>query len=293
MSAQSARRSWLYVPGDSRRKIEKAASSDADVVILDLEDGIAASSREKAIATIADALRTLDFGHSERIVRLSVPASLGMERIYEEIATIAPAKPDGWLLPKVGDEWEVVKVNQSLFAAEAGLKLKAGHFPLHVMIESAAGIVNLREISRSAARLQSLVFGAEDYAASIDAVRSKEGSELLYARSAIVAHAAAQGLHAVDCVYVHYQDAEGFAAECALARGLGFGGKTLIHPAQIAPCNEHFLPTDDEVVWAQNVVSVFEDQQDEGAGAFGLNGTMIDRPMYRIAQQVLARAAVG
>jgi citrate lyase subunit beta/citryl-CoA lyase len=216
-----------------------------------------------------------------------------MERIYEEIAAIAPAKPDGWLLPKVSDEWEIVKVNQSLFAAEAGLKLKAGSFPLHVMVESAAGVVNLREISRAATRLQSLVFGAEDYAASIGAVRSNEGAEIQFARSAIVAHAAAQGLHAVDCVYVHYQDAEGFAGECALARGLGFGGKTLIHPAQIAPCNEHFLPADKEIAWAQNVIASFEAQQDQGAGAFGLNGTMIDRPIYRIAQQVLARAAVG
>jgi len=293
MSTPNPRRSWLYVPGDSRRKIEKAAASDADVVILDLEDGIAASNREAAIETVIEALRSLDFGGSERIVRLSVPVSLGMERIYEEIAAIAPAKPDGWLLPKVSDEWEIVKVNQSLFAAEAGLRLKAGHFPLHVMVESAAGVVNLREISRAATRLHSLVFGAEDYAASIGAVRSKEGAELQYARSTIVAHAAAQGLHAVDCVYVHYQDAEGFASECTLARGLGFGGKTIIHPAQIGPCNEHFLPTDKEVAWAQNIINTFEAQQDEGAGAFGLNGEMIDRPVYRIAQQVLARAAVG
>lgn len=293
MTTPNPRRSWLYVPGDSRRKIEKAAASDADVVILDLEDGIAASNREEAISLVIEALRSLDFGSSERIVRLSVPVSLGMERIYEEIAAIAPAKPDGWLLPKVSDEWEIVKVNQSLFAAEAGLRLKAGSFPLHVMVESAAGIVNLREISRAATRLQSLIFGAEDYAASIGAVRSKEGAEIQYARGAIVAHAAAQGLHAVDCVYVHYQDAEGFANECALARGLGFGGKTVIHPAQIAPCNEHFLPTDKEIVWAQNVISAFETLQDEGAGVFGMQGAMVDRPIYRIAQQVLARAAVG
>lgn len=293
MPATSARRSWLYVPGDSRRKIEKAAASDADVIILDLEDGIAAAGREQAMATIADSLRMLDFGKSERIVRLSAPASVGMERIYEEIAAIAPAQPDGWLLPKVGDEWEIVKVNQSLFASEAGLKLRAGHFGLHAMIENATSVVNLREICRAAARLQSLVFGAEDYAASIGAVRSSDGAEILYARSAIVAHAAAHGLHAVDCVYVHYQDAEGFAADCALARGLGFGGKTIIHPAQIAPCNEHFLPTETEIAWAQNVVTSFERQQDEGTGAFALNGAMIDRPMYRIAQQVLARAAVG
>src|SRR5690606_14469785 len=99
---------------DSRRKIEKAAASDADVVILDLEDGIAVANREAAIATVVEVLQTVDFGRSERIVRLSVPVSLGMETIYEEIAAIAPAKPDGWLLPKVSDEWEVVKVNQSL-----------------------------------------------------------------------------------------------------------------------------------------------------------------------------------
>lgn len=278
------RRSMLYVPGDSRRKIEKAAASRADAVILDLEDAIAPDKRIEALATIVEALQTLDFGAKERIVRLS-----GHD-MADELATLAPARPDGFLLSKVERVEEIVAANQALHIAEREAGLSAGVFGLHLMIETALGVVNLRELCQASPRLQSLVFGAEDHAASIGATRSREGIEILYARSAIVAHAAAFGLSAIDCVYVNYQNAEGFAAECALARQLGFAGKTLIHPAQIDPCNEHFLPTDAELVWAQNVVAAFEQHRQNGIGAFNLDGVMVDRPLYLIAQNLLSAA---
>lgn len=281
------RRSLLYVPGDSRRKIEKAAASRADAVILDLEDGIAPDKRADAVATIADALQSLDYGAKERIVRLS-----GLD-LAGELAAIAPAHPHGFLLPKVEHADEVIAADQALHIAEREGGMSAGLFALHAMTETALGVVNLREICQASPRLQTLVFGAEDYAASIGATRSREGSEILFARSAIVAHAAAFGLSAIDCVYVNYQDAEGFAAECALARQLGFAGKTIIHPAQIDPCNEHFLPTDAEIAWAQNVVRAFEQHQTHGAGAFNLNGVMVDRPLYLIALNLLSAAAQG
>ncbi|RIK36208.1 MAG: hypothetical protein DCC57_22675, partial [Chloroflexi bacterium] len=221
------RRSFLYVPGDSLRKIEKAATLDADTLILDLEDGVARSQKEAARAVVGEALARLDFGARERLVRLNHPAH-GL--IDAELAATLPAPPHGYVLPKVEAAAELLDLGARLAQAEQLHGLAQGRLTIFAMIETARGVLRLAEIAASTPRLAGLIFGAEDFTADVGAVRSPGGIELLYARSSLVTAAAAYGLHAVDAVYLELDNLAGLGEECALGRGLGFGGKTALGP---------------------------------------------------------------
>lgn len=281
------RRSFLYVPGDSLRKIEKAATLDADTLILDLEDGVARSQKEAARAVVGEALARLDFGARERLVRLNHPAH-GL--IDAELAATLPAPPHGYVLPKVEAAAELLDLGARLAQAEQTHGLAQGSLTIFAMIETARGVLRLAEIAATP-RLAGLIFGAEDFTADVGAVRSPGGIELLYARSSLVTAAAAYGLHAVDAVYLELDNLAGLGEECALGRGLGFGGKTAVHPRQLPVINHAFTPAPAEVARAQALVSAFETHQAQGAGVFVYEGKMVDQPVIAAAQRLLARMA--
>jgi citrate lyase beta subunit len=285
--SRSARRSLLFMPGDSMRKIEKSLSLDVDTVIMDLEDGVALNRKSEARQTVASALQTLDFGPRERIVRVN---ALETGLVQDEISATAPGRPDAYLAPKVEDASDLHALDRMLSQAEETNGLPRNRFRLLAMIETALGVMNLRAICRATPRLDALVFGAEDLAASTGAIRTHAGWEIFYARSAVVTAAGAYGLQAVDCVYVNFSDAEGFSADCSFARQLGYVGKTLIHPSQIDAANRIFAPSAQEVEWAQRLIAAFEAHQNSGAGAFSFEGKMVDMPILRSAQRVLERA---
>jgi citrate lyase beta subunit len=282
-----ARRSLLFMPGDSMKKIQKAASWEVDTVILDLEDGVAQNRKIEARTTVAEALQTLNFGGRERLVRLNhidtgLPAA--------EIETTATWRPDGYIVPKAEDEADLRAIERLLDAAERQFGLAAGAFRLFAMIETARGVMNLKEIARATARLEGLIFGAEDLAGDIGAVRTLAAWEVFYARSAVVMAAAAYGLQAFDMVFTDFHDASGLEAESRFARQLGFTGKTCIHPNQTPIVNRAFSPTPEEIGHAQRLVDAFAAQQAAGAGAFTFEGKMVDMPMLVVAHKVLARA---
>ena len=285
--SRSARRSLLFMPGDSMRKIEKSLSLDVDSVIMDLEDGVALNRKTEARQTVASALQTLDFGERERIVRIN---ALETGLVAGEIAATAPGRPDAYLAPKVEDASDLHALDRMLSQAEETNGLPRNHFRVLAMIETALGVMNLRAICRATPRLDALIFGAEDLAASIGAIRTNAGWEVFYARSAIVTAAGAYGLQAIDCVNVNFSDAEGFAEECSFGRQLGYVGKTLIHPSQIDAANRIFAPSAQEVEWAQQLIAAFEVHQHSGAGAFAFEGKMVDMPILRSAQRLLERA---
>ena len=140
------------------------------------------------------------------------------------------------------------------------------------------------------ARLEAIIFGAEDYAASIGATRTKEAMEVLYARSAVITACAAHDLQAIDMVYIDFRDVDGLRLEAKQAAGLGFSGKQIIHPNQVAPVQEAFTPSPEAIEYAQRVIEAFITSQKEGKGAFALDGKMIDMPLLKNAQKVLDRA---
>ena len=285
-----ARRSLLFMPGDSLRKIEKAAAWEVDTLIMDLEDGVAQNRKAEARDTVAEALLNLQFGRRERLVRVN-PLSTGL--VAREIAATVVGRPDGYIMPKAEDPNDLRTLDQMLTIAEREQALPEGSLRLFVMIETALGIMNLREIAGATPRLEGLIFGAEDLAGDVGSVRTKAAWEVFYARSAVVTAAAAYRLQAFDMIYADFNDARGLAEESRFARQLGFTGKTCIHPNQTPVVNSAFSPTPEEVERARRLVAAFDEQQAAGAGAFTFDGKMVDMPMLLAARKVLARAGQG
>jgi len=281
------RRALLYMPGDSRKKIEKAAFLDVDSVCLDLEDGVALNQKAAARAVVAAALRELDFGRSERLVRINRFGS-GLEA--EDFAQTVEGRPDGFVIPKVESAEAVAWLDGQLTEAERRRGWPLGATGIIAMVETAGGIVNLKEIAAASPRLAALVFGAEDLAGDIGATRTPEAWEVFYVRSAVVTHAAAFDLQAIDMVYVDYNDTEGLAREARQGAGLGFAGKQAIHPNQIQPIQAAFTPGGEAIANARRIVEAHAAHQASGVGVFALDGKMVDAPVVKAAEQVLAKA---
>jgi citrate lyase beta subunit len=282
-----SRRALLYVPGNEQRKIEKATTLDVDSVCLDLEDGVAANRKREARVAVARALRELDFGRAERLARINAIGS-GLEE--DDLVAILPARPDGIVVPKLSSADQVRWVSQWIAAFEGARGWGLRSVRLLAMIETARGIVDLPQIASADARLEGLIFGAEDYAADIGAFRTREGWEVLYARSAVVTCAAAFGQQAIDLLNVDFRDLERLRDEARQGASMGFAGKQIIHPNQIAPVQEAFTPDDEAIGQAQRILHAAAEHQAAGSGAFALDGKMVDSPIVKGAERVLARA---
>ncbi|HNT25635.1 MAG TPA: CoA ester lyase [Anaerolineales bacterium] len=288
-----ARRALLYTPGDDLHKIQKAVTLDADCICMDIEDGVALNRKPQARQVILQALAELDFGRSERLVRLNALGSgLEADDLNALFGGQTAIRPDGIVVPKVGSADQVRWISAQLAVAEARFGWQPGALALIIQVETAAGLVNLREICSADPRLQAVIFGAEDLVNDIGATRSAAGWEVFYARGAVVAHAAAYGLQAIDMVYVNFRDPEGLSAEALQGAQLGFTGKQVIHPSQVAPVQQAFTPSPEAAAHAQRVIDAFETHQAQGRGAFELDGKMVDAPVVKAAQRVLERAQV-
>jgi len=269
------------------RKIQKAIGLGVDCICMDIEDGVATNRKAEARSTIYQALSELNFGRAERLVRIN-PVGSGL--VEEDLRAVLSAHPDGLVIPKVGGAEQVRWVSQRLALAEREHGWPVGSIVLLALIETALGVVNLREIAGSDPRLQALIFGAEDLAGDIGAVRTREGREIFYARSAVVTHAAAFNLQALDMVFMDLQDIEGLREESLEAARMAYTGKQIIHPNQVVPVQEAFTPSDEAIARARRVIEAAARHQQEGAGAFTLDGKMVDAPVVRAAEWVLARA---
>ena len=280
------RRALLYMPGDDRHKIEKALTLDVDCICMDMEDGVALKRKTEARQVCAAALRELSFGRSEKLARINAVGS-GLEG--EDIEAVLASRPDGIVVPKVETLEQIQWVSGNIEAAELSYGWPVNSMRMLVGVETARAILNLKEIV-SHPRLDGLIFGGEDYAASVGAMRTPEATELLYARSAVVTAAAAFGLQAIDMVTIDFRDLERLRSEAIFGAQLGYSGKQVIHPAQVGAVQEAFTPNDEAIENAQRLVGAFEAHQIEGQGAFALDGKMIDLPLVRAAQGVLERA---
>jgi citrate lyase beta subunit len=283
------RRALLFCPGTERKKIEKAGGAGADAVILDLEDAAALSKKKEARETVAAALGAIDFGRSERLVRIN-PVGTGLAFEDLIVTTAGPRPPDGYVIPKVESKEDVQTVARFLDEAEQRAAMPAGTIRLLAIIETARGVVRLAEIAAASARLEALIFGAEDLCGDLGAVRTREGREVFYAKSAVALHAAAERLQAIDTPFVDLADEAALAAETREALGMGYQGKLAIHPKQVAPITAVFTPSAAEIEAAERLLREHERHQAEGRGVFALDGRMVDMPMVRAAERVLARA---
>jgi citrate lyase subunit beta/citryl-CoA lyase len=273
------RRSLLWVPGDQPRKLEKAAGSGADVVVLDLEDGVAPDRKVEARRCVAAALADIDYGSTERLVRVN--ASLDPEDL--EAAALA----DGLCLPKVDGPDDLRRLRSIAVAV-------LGRVPpiLAISAESPAGALAWAALAGEADDVVAWMWGSEDLAAALGSRARGPGEgfvgPLELARSATVLLAAATGAQAIDTVYPFFGDHIGLAAEAVAAAEAGFSGKGIIHPGQVGPVHEAFTPDDDAVRRAREVVDAFAD----GAGVLSLHGQMLDLPHLRAAHRILGRAGL-
>jgi len=282
------------MPGDDLHKIRKATTLNVDCVCMDMEDGVALNRKAEARQTILTALETLDFGRSERMVRINAVGT-GLESDdLQAVLTAGPhIRPDSIVIPKVESAEQVRWVSAQIAQAEQRHGWPTGGIGLVILVETALGIVRLAEILSADPRLQAVVFGSEDLAGDIGAVRTPEAWEIFYARSAIVTHAAAFNLQAIDMVYVNFRDPEGLRAEALQGARMGYVGKQIIHPSQVQPTQIAFTPSPEAVAHARRVVEAFEAHQSEGRGAFDLDGKMVDMPILKAALGVLERAKKG
>ena len=181
-------------------------------------------------------------------------------------------------------------VSDQIESYELSNKLNLGSIRLLIGVETAKGIMNLKEIAEADKRLEAIIFGGEDFAASVGAVRTKSTIELLYARQAVVTACAANDLQAIDIVFIDFKDNEGLHLEAEQGAGFGFSGKQIIHPNQVIPVQEAFTPSYEAIEYAKRIVESFESSQKEGKGAYALDGKMIDMPLLKNAQKVLERS---
>ncbi|MFQ3535185.1 MAG: CoA ester lyase [Aggregatilineales bacterium] len=281
------RRALLFMPADDLHKISKAAALGVDCIVMDLEDSVAPDRKNAARQTAAQALQSLTFGRTERLVRLN---PLNTAEAEADLRAVLPASPDGFVIPKAEDTISLSALSARLATFEREAGLPQGKFTLLAIIETARGMVALREIAASTPRLSALIFGAEDYTSSIGAQRTRGGTEVLYARSAVVMHAAAAQLQAIDTLFTDLEDMDGLQADAAFARQLGFTGKLAIHPKQVPIIQAAFTPSESEIAAAERLLAAYKANQAVGIGVFAHEGKMVDMPMIKAAQNVLMRA---
>ena len=283
------RRSLLFVPGDRPNMLAKAGALPADVLLLDLEDGVASAAKDTARQAVAGFLQTRQLGGApEVLVRVH---ALDHPRLPDDLEALIGLGLDGLCLPKVESAAALAAFDRQLAVREATCNLPGGSLSLLAIVESAAGVLACASIAAASPRLVGLMFGAEDFTRDLGlpTQRGGDGSELLYARSAVVLAAAAARVAAIDAVWPNVRDGAGLQREAELARRLGFSGKAVIHPAQIAPVNRTFSPTEEELRYAREVIATFETAEAQGHGAAALEGQLVDAPVVERARRLLRR----
>lgn len=298
-----AERNMLFVPGGSRSMIEKAASTLADAVCLDLEDSVPTAQKGFARTVVLQALKEIDFGARTRMVRINALDTPFAYRDVIEVIEAVGDRVDVLMLPKTRGPGDVAFLDTLLTQVEqhSGVRHRIG---IEAQIETAAGYLWVREIAQSSPRLEALIFGAGDFSASMrmpsSGIGVPDGHDALYpghrwhaVMQAIVAGARANGLRCIDGPYAAHQDLEGFARACEVARAMGFDGKQCIHPVQLTVAAAAFSPSDDEVAQARRVVAAADEAARRAAGAVSLDGTMIDMASVRMARVVLDAHARG
>lgn len=275
-------RTALFLPGNNPGMLQNGGIFGADAVILDLEDAVSPNEKDAARQLVKNALNTVNYGNAKKIVRIN-PIDLGGDK---DIQIVIPAKPDMVLVSKINNAQEIINAINLIKQAEQG-EQKTLVIPL---IETAQGVVNINSIVAADNRINSVVFGAEDYTASLGIARSKEGNEIYTARTLIVNAAAATGIEAIDTPFTDVQDDEGLLRDALLSKMLGFKGKLAINPRQVDIIHKAFAPTTQEINWSVRVLNAIDQANKQGSGVISLDGKMIDAPIVQRAKRTLTIA---
>lgn len=277
------RRSMMFVPGNNPGMIRDAHIYGADSIMFDLEDSVAYTEKDAARLLVYNALRSLNFGSRETVVRINdLSSGLGIE----DLEAVVRAGVQVVRLPKTDSAQDVIDCEREIARIERESGIPVGTTGMMAAIESANGVLNAAEIARASNRLIGIALGAEDYVTDLKTTRS-DGIELLFARCMILNAARAAGIAALDTVYSDVNNEEGFLAEAMLIKKLGFDGKSVINPRQIEPLHRVFMPSEKDLNKARLIMAAIEEANARGSGVASLNGKMIDKPVVTRARRLL------
>ena len=274
-------RSLLYIPGSKTRALEKAQTLPTDGIIFDLEDAVAPDMKAEARGLVADILRKGNFGPRALMVRIN---GFDTDWAIDDLDTILACAPEAILLPKVNSAADIRRLTEILDQHPNCAETK-----VWAMMETPLGMLNAADIA-AAPRMNGMVFGSNDLVKDLGAQHTPDRTPLVTAMGLMVLAARAHGLVAIDGVYNAFKDDDGLRAQCVQGRALGFDGKSLIHPAQLAPTNEVFAPSDAEVELARRQMAAFREAEAEGRGIAVVDGQIVENLHIVTAKALLARA---
>lgn len=284
-ATRRVRRTVMFTPGTQPERVAKAlAAGEADTLVVDWEDAVAPGDKATARAATAAAWNALPRTRTERVVRVNGAET---EWHHADVEAAMALAPDAIMLPKAESPKAIQALAQRIWELETEHGLRQNGTRLLLILESGRGVVEALACAEASPRVDALVFGAEDYQADVGGRRRKDNLDVWWARSRVAAAAAAARVSAVDQVFIDYNDPEGLRREANEARDLGYRGKMVIHPRQVAVVNDVFTPTQEEIAHARRVLAAAEVAERQGKGAFALDGKMIDRPLILQARLVL------
>lgn len=282
------RRTMMYVPGNNPGKLLSAGIYGADTVIFDLEDAVAVTEKDAARYLVANAVREIEYPCevAVRINHISTPFG------YDDLECILAAKPDMIRLPKAEYADDIKEIADIIDKAEAKHGFPQGSIKMMASIESAQGLVNACEIAKASPRMAAIAIGGEDFIADLNTSRSREGTELFYARSQIVVAARVAKIQAIDSVSTLLNDDEAFIQEVKMIKQLGFDGKSCVHPRQVELIHKVYTPTEKEVAQAHRILAGIKEALARKSGVIAVDGKMVDGPIITRAERTIAYAAV-
>ena len=263
--------------------IKDAYIYGVDSIMLDLEDAVAENQKDAARFSLYHALKTIDYGDTEMVVRIN---PLNTPYGKKDIEAVVKAGVDVIRMPKTETAEEVIEVEREIEKVEKEIGC-LGRTQIMAAIESALGVVNAYAIATASKRMMGIALGAEDYSANLKTQRTPEGSELLLARETIVVAARAAGIDALDTVYSNLNDMETFRNEVEAIKKLGFDGKSIINPRQIEVVNEVFAPKEKDIQKSLTILAAIKEAEKKGSGVIAVNGKMVDRPVVLRAQRTI------
>ena len=281
-------RSIVFVPGNRANMLERALGFGADIIMVDLEDSVPLGEKAAACELATEWVPRLAEAGKQVMVRVN---ALETGLTAGELSAVVSADLSGISIGKGNTSWDVQQVDKLLAPLEARIGIEAGTIRVIPWIETAMSIVHVYEMARASQRTVGIAFGAEDYTNDMGVIRSDFGEECYFARSTVAVAARAAGVAGLDGPFVGFRDPEGLKTDAGAARRMGYTGKFAIHPAQIDAINETFSPNPEDVAYAKRVVEAWDEAEAAGRGSLSIDGRMVDVPVVKRAQNLLAQAA--
>ena len=280
-------RSLIFVPGNRANMLERALGFNADIIMVDLEDSVPPAEKVAARDLARQWVPTLRQAGKRVMVRAN---SLDTGLTRDELTAVISPDLYGVSVGKTESVWDLREIDRIIAPLEASAGLQPGQIKLIPWIESARAVVNVNEMAAALPRSVAIAFGAEDYTNDMGIQRTDDGAEVYHPRATIAIAARAAGVAALDSPYVAFRNPEGLRQDAGVARQLGYTGKFAIHPAQIDPINELFSPLSEDVAYARRVMEAWNEAEAAGRGSLNLEGKMVDVPVVKRAQNLLALA---